>query len=124
MTGLRFEKWEDNQRRLLRQEHIANPALSILSVIDPDSPLKDLSDDKGFQESRQLSYDDYTVGWIAVIDRESYTARLLLDRQHKSLPSAVGDPNSYIWEKWETTVLSLRTLPREHMVKVLLLTQS
>jgi hypothetical protein len=47
-------------------------------------------------ESPSLNHDAYTVGWVATLDCELDAARLSLDKEHKSLPAAPDDPNSYI----------------------------
>ncbi|KAH7123049.1 kinesin [Dactylonectria macrodidyma] len=44
----------------------------------------------------QLTYNDYTAGWVAVLPCEIDAARLLLDHEHKRLDSTRGDANNYI----------------------------
>ncbi|KAH8802621.1 hypothetical protein F5884DRAFT_846723 [Xylogone sp. PMI_703] len=46
--------------------------------------------------SIQLTCDDYTVGWVAVLPCEVNAARLLLEHEHENLDAATGDPNNYI----------------------------
>lgn len=46
--------------------------------------------------SKQLSYDDYTVGWVAVLPCEIDAARLVFENEHESLPGVEGDNNTYI----------------------------
>src|ERR1700761_1796918 len=45
---------------------------------------------------RQYTYDDYTIGWVAVLDCELDATRLLLDKEHEPLDSDGSDPNNYI----------------------------
>ncbi|KAK6516721.1 hypothetical protein TWF506_006613 [Arthrobotrys conoides] len=46
--------------------------------------------------TKKLSYDDYTVGWLAVLEVELDAVRLLLDNEHASLPPKGKDDNIYI----------------------------
>ncbi|KAK6542489.1 hypothetical protein TWF694_006441 [Orbilia ellipsospora] len=43
-----------------------------------------------------LKPEDYTVGWVTVLDTELNAAKLLLDEEHEPLPSKDNDDNSYI----------------------------
>ncbi|KAK4463184.1 hypothetical protein QBC42DRAFT_250727 [Cladorrhinum samala] len=45
---------------------------------------------------KKLSYDAYTVGWVAVLPCEIDAARLLLENVHQRLPKANNDNNTYI----------------------------
>ncbi|KAL7780825.1 hypothetical protein V8C43DRAFT_329027 [Trichoderma afarasin] len=47
-------------------------------------------------DTPRLTYDEYTVGWIAVLPCEIDAARLLLDHEHPDLPALRGDTNNYI----------------------------
>ncbi|PNP53162.1 hypothetical protein THARTR1_06372 [Trichoderma harzianum] len=46
--------------------------------------------------SPRLTYDEYTIGWVAVLPCEIDAARLLLDQEHLDLPALRGDTNNYI----------------------------
>ncbi|KAL6834745.1 hypothetical protein V8C40DRAFT_261437 [Trichoderma camerunense] len=52
--------------------------------------------DAQLPEGWRLTYDKYTVGWIAVLPCEIDAARLLLDHEHPDLPALRGDTNNYI----------------------------
>jgi nucleoside phosphorylase len=57
----------------------------------PETPALSETDEK-----KRLSHDEYTVGWICVLQSELNAARALLDEQHDRLPSAAKDDNSYL----------------------------
>ena len=42
-----------------------------------------------------LTYDDYTIGWIAALPHELAPARALLDEKHDNLEGLQGDNNTY-----------------------------
>ena len=42
-----------------------------------------------------LTYTDYTVGWICALPKEQTAAMAMLDCQHPSLPNPRGDSNTY-----------------------------
>lgn len=44
---------------------------------------------------RLLSYDDYTVGWVCALPLELGAAEGMLDEKHETLPSRIGDSNTY-----------------------------
>ncbi|KAH8820221.1 hypothetical protein F5884DRAFT_839926 [Xylogone sp. PMI_703] len=44
----------------------------------------------------EKTYDDYTVGWVCVLDSELSAPRALLDEIHDSLPPREHDDNSYL----------------------------
>ncbi|KAL6818968.1 ankyrin repeat-containing domain protein [Trichoderma camerunense] len=46
-------------------------------------------------DSRILTHDDYTVGWICALSKEMTAARAMLDEVHPDLPIPPGDHNIY-----------------------------
>ena len=47
------------------------------------------------ETSMKLTYDDYTVGWIAALSDELAAAQALLDTEHVTLAALPGDHNTY-----------------------------
>ncbi|KAJ5493776.1 hypothetical protein N7463_009863 [Penicillium fimorum] len=47
----------------------------------------------------KLTHDDYTVGWICVLECELNASRALLDEEHERLPAAEKDDNAYLLGK-------------------------
>lgn len=45
---------------------------------------------------RQLTHNDYTVGWLCVLEFELDAARALLDDEDEPLPPGVNDDNAYL----------------------------
>jgi hypothetical protein len=54
------------------------------------------SETQGSDEKRKLAHDAYTVGWVCVLRSELNASRALLDEEHKRLPAAEEDDNSYL----------------------------
>ena len=46
--------------------------------------------------SKQLTHEDYTVGWICALALEMTAARTMLDEQHIPLPNPPQDQNAYV----------------------------
>ena len=46
---------------------------------------------------KQLTHEDYTVGWICALALELTAARAMLDEEHAPLSIPLDDPNSYIY---------------------------
>jgi hypothetical protein len=46
--------------------------------------------------SRQLTHNDYTVGWLCVLESELDAARAILDEEDEALPPGINDDNAYI----------------------------
>lgn len=46
-------------------------------------------------ERKQLSHDDYTIGWICRIPEELTAAKAMLDEVHAELPQPQSDRNIY-----------------------------
>lgn len=44
---------------------------------------------------RQLSYEDYTIGWVCALSLEQTAAIYMLDERHESLPNPAHDYNTY-----------------------------
>ncbi|KAJ5826711.1 hypothetical protein N7447_003474 [Penicillium robsamsonii] len=47
----------------------------------------------------KLTHDDYTVGWVCVLECELNASRALLDEEHERLPAAEKDDNAYLLGK-------------------------
>lgn len=54
------------------------------------------SETQGSDEKRKLAHDAYTVGWVCVLRSELNALRALLNEEHKRLPAAEKDDNSYL----------------------------
>ncbi|KAK6544659.1 hypothetical protein TWF694_001347 [Orbilia ellipsospora] len=52
--------------------------------------------DKRSEDKKQLRHEDYTVGWLAAILPEQNAAKVMLDEEHKQLPTDGDDDNTYI----------------------------
>jgi hypothetical protein len=44
---------------------------------------------------KKLSHEDYTVGWICLLEVEQIAALEMLDEEHKRLPHPAADHNMY-----------------------------
>ncbi|PON22523.1 pfs domain-containing protein [Trichoderma gamsii] len=49
-----------------------------------------------YPKMKKRTYDDYTVGWVCVLDHELTASRALLDEEHDPLPPRENDDNNYI----------------------------
>ncbi|KAE8370164.1 purine and uridine phosphorylase [Aspergillus caelatus] len=44
---------------------------------------------------KQLTYEQYTVGWVCALPKEMVAARAMLDEEHLPLPKPANDSNTY-----------------------------
>ncbi|KAK2763556.1 hypothetical protein FQN53_007293 [Emmonsiellopsis sp. PD_33] len=47
-------------------------------------------------EEKKRTHDDYTIGWVVILECELNAARLLLDEEHEGLGQSLTDPNTYL----------------------------
>jgi hypothetical protein len=63
-------------------------------------------------KAKKLTYDDYTVGIICLLEIEMTAVRYMLDKEHVRLPKKDGDRNRYILGKMGNYNIAIGYLPQ------------
>lgn len=60
-----------------------------------------------------FTHDDYRVAWICALPLEMAAARVILDKEHNSLPQPSTDPNAYVLGELNGNYVIIACLPTD-----------